>query len=271
MNPQDDWGRWGDDWLQQPTVDVARLRRRVQRKRWQMRVMVGIEMALALFAVGQLVRLLLMPGVTERWKIWAGLAFLLMAATVYLALRARRGTWRSATEDIPGLLRLTAERARAGIRLAWMNILSVPVLLAISLLMPGVTERWKIWAGLAFLLMAATVYLALRARRGTWRSATEDIPGLLRLTAERARAGIRLAWMNILSVPVLLAISLPIAAPWLAPSRWRHDPVLQRVLLFQLVINGVVIGAVLVFFVAYIRRQRRRLREVEALLREYAD
>jgi preprotein translocase subunit YajC len=47
--------------------------------------------------------------------------------------------------------------------------------------------------------------------------------------------------------------------------------VLQRVLLFQLVINGVVIGAVLVFFVAYIRRQRRRLREVEALLREYAD
>lgn len=196
MNPQDDWGRWGDDWLQQPTVDVERLRRRVQRKRRQMRVMVGIEMALALFAVGQLVRLLLMP---------------------------------------------------------------------------GVTERWKIWAGLAFLLMAATVYLALRARRGTWRSATEDIPGLLRLTAERARAGIRLAWMNILSVPVLLAISLPIAAPWLAPSRWRHDPVLQRVLLFQLVINGVVIGALLVFFVAYIRRQRRRLREVETMLREYAD
>lgn len=196
MNPQDDWGRWADDWRRQPTVDVDRLRRRVQRKRRQMRVMVGVEAALALFAVGQIVRLLLMP---------------------------------------------------------------------------GVTGRWKIWAGLAFLLVAAVAYLSLRVRRGTWRAATDGVPDLLRMTAERARAGIRLAWMNILSVPVLLAITLPIAAPWLAPSRWRHDPALQHLLLLQLGINGAIIMALLIFFAGYIRRQRRRLREVEVLLREYAD
>lgn len=196
MKPQDDWSRWGDDWRQQPTVDVDRLRRRVHRKRRQMRVMVGIEMALALFAVTQVVRLLLTP---------------------------------------------------------------------------GLAERWKIWAALAFLLVAVAVWLSLRTRRGTWRSATDSVPDLLRMTAKRARAGIRLAWLNILSVPVLLAITLPIAAPWLAPSRWRDDPVLQRVLLLQVGINGVVIIALLIFFADHIRRQRRRLREVEALLREYAD
>lgn len=196
MNPQDDWGRWADDWQQQAAVDVDRLRRRVQRKRRQMRVMVGVEVAIALFAVGQIVRLLLMP---------------------------------------------------------------------------GVTERWKVWAALAFLLVAGMTYLSLRARRGTWRAATEGVPDLLRMTAKRARAGIRLAWMNILSVPVLVAITLPIAAPWLAPSRWRHDPALQHLLLLQLGINGVLIGALVVFFAVYIRRQHRRLREVEALLREYAD
>ena len=196
MNPQDDWSRWGDDWQRQPAVDVDRLRRRVRRKRRQMRAMVGIEAALALFAVGQVVRLLLMP--------WA-------------------------------------------------------------------TGRWRIWAGLAFLLVAGMVWLSLRARRGTWRAATESVPDLLRLTAERARAGIRLAWLNIFSVPVLLAITLPIAAPWLAPSRWRHDPGLQHLLLLQLGINGALVVALLLFFAGYIRRQRRRLREVEALLREEAD
>ena len=196
MSLQDDWSRWGDDWQRQPAMDVDRLRRRVRRKRRQMRAVVGLEVASALFAVVQIVRLLLM---------------------------------------------------------SW------------------VTERWKIWAGLVFLLLAGGVCLSLHARRGTWRAATESVPDLLRLTAERARAGIRLAWLNILSVPVLLAITLPIAAPWLAPSRWRHDPRLQHMLLLQLGINGTLVVALLVFFAGYLRRQRRRLREVEALLREEAD
>jgi hypothetical protein len=111
----------------------------------------------------------------------------------------------------------------------------------------------------------------VRVRRGTWRAAADGVPGLLRLTARRARAGIRLAWLNIAGIPVLLAFTLPVAAPWLAPSRWRRDPALEHLLGVQVGINGALILAALAFFALYIRRQRRRLRRVEALLREYDD
>ncbi|MDO1528885.1 hypothetical protein QMK61_08615 [Fulvimonas sp. R45] len=196
MNPGDDWTRWSDDWQRQPTVDADRLRRRVRRKRRQMQAVLGFEWCTALFATGQVLRLLLDPG--------AGL-------------------------------------------------------------------RWKAWAGLALLLVSTSAYLSLRVRRGTWQAAADGMPELLRLTARRARAGIRLAWLNIASVPLLLAFTLPLAAPWLAPSRWRHDPALEHLLLVQVGINGVVIVPLLVFFAVYIRRQRRRLRQVEALLRDYGE
>ncbi|MBD8872642.1 hypothetical protein [Rhodanobacter sp. DHB23] len=196
MNPSDDWVRWGDHWQRQPTVDADRLRRRVQRKRRQMQVVLGFECCAALFAIGQVLHLLLDPGL--------------------------------------GL-------------------------------------RWKVWAGLALLLVAASVYLSLRVRRGTWQATADGMPELLRLTAARARAGIRLAWLNIASIPLLIAFTLLVAAPWLVPSRWRHDPALEHLLLLQVEINGVVLVPLLVFFVVYIRRQRRRLRHVEALLRDYAE
>jgi hypothetical protein len=196
MNPGDDWARWGDDWQRQPTVDVYRLRRRVRRKRRQMQMVLGFEWCAALFAIGQVLRLLLDPGIGLRWKIWAGLALLLVSASAYLSLRVRRGTWRAASDGMPELLRLTAKRAQAGIRLAWMNI-----------------------------------------------------AGFL----------------------VLLVLTLSLAAPWLAPSRWRHDPALEQMLLLQVVANGIVLVPLLVFFAFYIRRQRRRLRRIETMLQDYAE
>lgn len=196
MNPRDDWARWGDDWQRQPTVDADRLRRRVRRKRRQMQAVLGFEWCAALIATGQVLRLLLDPGI--------------------------------------GL-------------------------------------RWKIWAGLALLLVSASAYLSLRVRRGTWQATSDGMPELLRLTAKRAKAGILLAWLNIASFPALLAFTLPLAAPWLAPSRWRHDPALEQMLLLQVGINGIVLVPLLVFFAFYIRRQRRRLRRIEAMLRDYAE
>lgn len=196
MNAGDDWARWGDDWQRQPAADTDRLRRRVRRKRRQMQAVLGFEWCAALIATGQVLRLLLDPGI--------------------------------------GL-------------------------------------RWKIWAGLALLLVSASAYLSLRVRRGTWQAASDGMPELLRLTAKRAKAGILLAWLNIASFPVLLAFTLPLAAPWLAPSRWRHDPALEQMLLLQVGINGIVLVPLLVFFAFYIRRQRRRLRRIEAMLRDYAE
>lgn len=192
----DDWIRWAGDWQSQPAVDVEWLERRVSRKRRQMQLVVFAEIVITIFAIAQVTRLQLMPGVPLRWKVWGVFALLLAAAIAYASIRIRRGTWRAAGDAIPELLRLTAKRARAGIRLAWMNIL-----------------------------------------------------GFL----------------------VLLAISLPFAAPYLAPSRWRHDPGLQYVLILNVAINGTIVVAFLVFYALYIRRQRNLLRRVEALSRDFLN
>lgn len=134
MNAHDDWSRWGEDWQRQPPVDVDRLRARVRRKLWPMRLVIAFEWLVTLVAAGQLVRVLFMPAADARWKLWAALMFVvLIAPAPYLSLRLRRGTWRAPAGSVSDLLRLTARRARAGIRIAWINILSMPLLLAITL------------------------------------------------------------------------------------------------------------------------------------------
>lgn len=197
MNTSDkDWNEWAGDWQQEPARDIERLQRRTHRKLLQMRFMLVFESIVALFALAQVIRLQFIP---------------------------------------------------------W-----VPV-------------RWKVWAALMFFLVIAVACMSFRARRGTWRALTASAPDLLRLTVKRARSGIRLAWVNIVSIFVLLAVTLPIAAPWLAPSRWLHDPALRHVLLLQVGVNGPIIIGGIVFFAVYIRRQRRRLREAAELLKDYSD
>lgn len=196
MNSQSDWRHWQSEWQQQPTADVDKLLHRVHRKRRQMQAVVMFECLVGIFAFSQLIRMFLLPDVTLRWKVWVVMAALLLAVVSGLEYRMRRGTWATATTHVPDLLRLTARRARAGIRLAWLGI-----------------------AGMA----------------------------------------------------VLIAMTLPIAAPWLAPSRWQHDPALQRLLLLQVGVNGVVVVVMAVFLAWYIVHLRRRLRRIRALLQAYVE
>jgi hypothetical protein len=192
----DDWKALAGDWKQQPLPDVVELQRRTRRKRLQMRFVLAFECITSLFALSQVVWLLFLP--------------------------------------------------------------AVPL-------------RWKIWAIFALTLIVAIAYLSIRVRRGAWRALGDSVPDLLRLTARRARSGIRLAWVNILAILALLAVTIPVAAPWLAPSRWLHDPGLRVVLSLQLAISGPMILGGLAFFAVYIRRQHRRLHEAEEMLRDYSE
>lgn len=195
-SPNDDWLRWARDWQSQPAIDVKQLEHRVRCKRRQMQFMMGAEILITCIATAQVVLLQLRSDISLRWKIWSTVALLFILAMEYALIRFRRGTWRAAS---------------------------------------GTTVE------------------------------------LLRLTAKRARAGIRLAWTNIVGFVVLLAISLPFAAPYLAPSRWRHDPALQHVLILNVSINGAVTIVFMVFYALYIRRQRNRLRKIHALMRDFTE
>lgn len=136
---------------------------------------------------------------------------------------------------------------------------------------PGLELRWKLWAACAMLLVLAMQYLFLQARRGTWRAPGSDAGDLLQLTARRAIAGIRLAKVNAWSLLLLIAVTLLVAAPELTPEHWRHDANLRSLVLLQCVLNLPIVVLGLVGCGWYIRRQRRRLRDVQALLRECAD
>jgi hypothetical protein len=193
MNAPQEWTRWAEQWQQQPVVDVSWLRRRVQRKRWRMGVVVALELmvSLAVFA-------LVAPAVFE----------------------------------------------------------------------PGLLLRSRVAAGLTLVFLVVLQCLYLHMRRGTWSLAGDDVAEMLRLSAHRALAGIRLAWLQIWSQLLQLVGALVLAAPWLTIEQLQSDPKLRFILIVQCTVGLPLIAALIGFCVWYIRRQRRWLQRVQYLLRE---
>lgn len=193
MNTQDEWTQWRDSWQRQPVVDVHRLRRQVRHKRWRMFAMVAFEAVSSLFALVQTAWLMQHPLLGLRWKIFSVGAMVLILA---------------------------------------------------------------LWA------------LSLGVRRGTWRASGDRVDDLLRLTAHRARAGIRLGWVGLYGLAVLLVFVIALAWPQLQPASWQHDVRLRFMLAVQIAFNGPVVLATVTFNLWYIRRQRRRLARITQLLGE---
>jgi hypothetical protein len=184
-----DWSQWGELWREQPAVDVARLQRIASRKLWRMRILVVLEIAGSIGACVQCVRLANLT--MGRWHLWSIATLVFVLALQWMYLHVRRGTWRASGKDVQSLLRLTLQRAAAGIRLAKINL----------------------W--------------------GT------------------------LAWVT---------LSLLVGLPELEPSRWQADPRLKSLLVLQLAINGPLIVAAIAFYLWYIRRQRARIARIQELL-----
>jgi len=136
---------------------------------------------------------------------------------------------------------------------------------------PGVELRWKLWAACAMLLVLTMQILFLQARRGTWRASGNDPGDLLQLTARRTIAGIRMARVNAGGLALLIVVTLLVAAPELTPEHWQHDARLRSLILLQCALNLPIVVLGFVGCAWYIRRQRGRLRDVQALLRECED
>lgn len=187
MNTHDDWQDWSTQWQQQPVVDVERLRRKTLNKRRRMLAMVAFETVASMIAVGQCAWLLASRHVDTRWKLFALGAMVL------------------------------------------------------------VTVLWIV---------------SLWLRKGTWRAAGERVADLLRLQAQRARAGIRLAQLQLWALGVVVGGSIVLAWPSLQPSAWLYDATLRRLLLVQVVANAPIVLGGVAFCLWYIRRQRRRLARI---------
>ncbi len=141
MNSGDFWESIKEDWQSvSPTVDVARLRRQVERKRRRMLAFQLLDTIVALVFTGMVATVgfpaVLHIGPVESW---------LLVAFVWVVLLAsgwlRFSTWNTEGLDAAGLLRVSVRRARGGMYFVWFNIVAVPVLYA--LLVPG---YWHIWS-----------------------------------------------------------------------------------------------------------------------------
>lgn len=182
--------------------------------------------------------------------------------------------WQQEREPVLDVERLHRQvrrkqrRMRIAVALEALVVLFALVQLLRFERLPHLPPRWHLaaWAMLGFMLLLE--WFSLHLRRGTWRLATASTHDLLALSVRRACAGIRLAWLQIAAVLVMLVIVLTAAWPWLQPDRWHHDPHLRLLLVLQIGINApIVIGGVVLCF-WYIRRQRRRLQQLEAWLQE---
>jgi len=196
MKPADDWNRWAQTWQQQPSINVDQLRQQVRRKQWRMRIFIVWRVIGAIIVVTALTRLQMAPGIP------------------------------------------------------------IPM---------------RVWGGIMLPLFALIFYMRVRQYRGIWNAASEGTVDLLRLTAKRARAGIRLAWTNVAAIILISVVSLSFAAPYLMPVRWLHDPNVRHVLAPLIATNGAIAIAALVINASYMHRQRARLHHVEALLAEVTD
>lgn len=190
MSKHDDWQDWAAQWQRQPVVDIERLQRGVLNKRRRMLAMVVFEAVASMIAVGQC---------------------------------------------------------------AWL-LASRPV-----------DPRWKLFALGAMVLVTVLWVVSLWLRKGTWRAAGERVADLLRLQAQRARAGIRLAQLQLWALGVVVGGSIVLAWPSLQPSAWMHDAALRRLLLVQIGANAPIVLGGVVFCLWYIRRQRRRLARIAQL------
>ena len=177
-----DFRALGQTWRAGPPLDVANLRRRVERKRRFMVWLVMLEISLALVSCGVLVRAALRaPTGMSRASLLSLLGFLLVfqGLTLYL----RRGRWRSPTLRPADLLQLTARRARTGIWLVWVNlaalvpagVLSLPLAMGTRDRVDRASLAWPglVALGVTLLAMAAFSVWYIRRQRRTLRRVRE--------------------------------------------------------------------------------------------------
>jgi hypothetical protein len=153
MNPDDDWSALATAWRAQP-IDVDALRRAALRRARRMKLMMVLDVVLALLALALALRLLVSGA--DFWpRVGIGIGLAALAASVLINYRLRRGLWQAANDSVAGLLTLQRARRRNAIRMALWGPLFLPLGVLSGLLIgrgtaPALTPAgWPLWLRLA--------------------------------------------------------------------------------------------------------------------------
>ncbi|MGH8225503.1 MAG: hypothetical protein ACRER1_05060 [Gammaproteobacteria bacterium] len=176
--------------------------------------------------------------------------------------------WQSMSPTVdPVALRRQIHRKRRRMQMLQaldvvLGLVATGVLVKQVLPMPLPHMRALFW----ILLVVVWVSVAAGAwlRRSTWKPQGMEIESLLDLTVRRARAGLRFVWFNLLGL-------LTVDAIWLGffGHLFSGGTPLQRAAFLGAVVSiAIVYALAIVWAVWYGRRQRRKLRQAQALLEQ---
>ena len=166
-----EWERWQEDFraMEEPPEAVA-LRRHVRRHGRLLRLLLGLEIAVAVASVaGPLAWIAVAPA---PWKwVWAAILWGFAAVSILFAVINRRGTWGPADRSLTAQLDLTELRCRRQRRTLRFLLLLVPceaaaVLAILAWVKPGsMIKAGAVLAGVALATAIGSVILYRQTRR----------------------------------------------------------------------------------------------------------
>jgi hypothetical protein len=172
--------------------------------------------------------------------------------------------WQAQPVDLDHLRRATRRRTWRMRLLMVLDLVCAAILVAGgAYLFAADAGLWpRVGAAIGVATLGISVLINYRLRSGLWHTAHDSVIGLLKLQRERRRNAIRMALWGPLFLPfgmlTGLLIGPNIALP-LAPGQPRW----LKILLVSGLLIAFCIGTVL-----YVRRQRRHIAAIDALLEQ---
>jgi len=169
--------------------------------------------------------------------------------------------------DIAALRKRADRKRRRMLIFTALDFIAAPIF-TVLLVWVGVHSRFgdgspAPWLLIALVWVATLVPAWLRF--STLNADTMGAVGMLRLTIKRARTGMHFVWI----VPLLLFFAYAIMTPMFSQMWTQGDAAQQRAVVRSMVANSVVCGAVIIWAIWYGRRQWRKLRQAQALLKQW--
>lgn len=182
--------------------------------------------------------------------------------------RTLQEDWQSASPevDLTGLKREVRRKRRQMQGLQTLEVLLA--LVATGFMIRMLLTVHKPHAHLLFWALLVIVWASLAAG-AWWRFTTRkpqgmDAESLLKLIIRRARAGFRFIWLNVAGLLVIYAVALPFFWQWFS----NGDAIQRRAVVVNLVLNAGVLVITVAWGLWYGRRQRRKIRRAQAMLRQ---
>jgi hypothetical protein len=178
---------------------------------------------------------------------------------------ALSAAWQAQPVDVDALRRAVQRRSWRMKLLMALDVACAVVgaVFAVHLFL-GSAGFWpRVGSGIGLAALAAAVLINYRLRRGLWQAADSSVIALLNLQRQRCQNAVRMALWGPLFLPLGMLTGVLISPGWPAMAGQSSERIAAKLILVLLV---VVVFCAISWL--YVRRQRRRIAAIDALLEQ---